>query len=176
MAEQRDGILASFDFLDATVDAIHDLRKAGFDEITAYAPFPEHHIEEALGYGQSPVRVFTLVGALTGCATGFAFTAWTSMDWPLITGGKPVLSMVAYVVIAFEMTILFGALATVIGLFINARLPNPKPLIVYDPEFSSGRFGLYVAAPEGRLDEVRRILEKQEPSELREDREGAHAA
>ncbi|MBW3534836.1 MAG: DUF3341 domain-containing protein, partial [Gemmatimonadetes bacterium] len=47
MAETR-GVLASFEYLDSTVDAIHELRKAGFRDITAYAPFPEHHIEEAL--------------------------------------------------------------------------------------------------------------------------------
>lgn len=170
------GVLASFEFLDSIVDAIHELRKAGYGGMTAYAPFPEHHIEEALGYGQSPVRVFTLVGALTGTAAGFGFPIFTSMDWPLITGGKPILSMPAYVVIAFEMTILFGALATVIGLFINARLPHVKPHVVYDPEFSAGRFGLYVPAAGGELEEVRRILEKHEPAEIREDREGAHVA
>ena len=173
MAERR-GFLASFEFLDSIVDAIHELRKKGYKDLTAYMPYPEHHIEEALGYGESPVRVWALVGGLTGTATGFAFTAFASMDWPLVTGGKPILSMPAYVVIAFEMTILFGALSTVIGLFINARLPHTKPLVVYDPEFSSGRFGLYVPAPEGKLDEVRSILQRHEPVELREDREGAH--
>ena len=169
------GLLASYEYLDDTVDAITDLRKAGFQRLTAYAPFPEHHIEHAMGYDQSPVRVFTLVGALTGTAAGFAFTIWTSMDWPLITGGKPVLSIPAYVVIAFELTILFGALATVIGLFINSRLPDPRPMVVYDPEFSSGRFGVQVTAEEGRLDEARSILNKYEPAELREDREASHA-
>jgi hypothetical protein len=175
MADER-GILASFAFLDSTVDSIHALKRAGYERITAYAPLPEHHLEQAMGYEQSSVRVFTLVGALTGTATGFAFTAWTSMDWPLVTGGKPILSMPAYVVIAFELTILFGALATVIGLFLNARLPKTKAQVVYDPEFSSGRFGLYVAAEEGELAEVRKILEKYEPEEIREDREGAHVA
>jgi hypothetical protein len=169
------GLLASFEYLDDTVDAIKDLRKAGFDDLTAYAPFPEHHIEHAMGYDQSPVRVFTLVGALTGTAAGFAFTAWTSMDWPLVTGGKPILSIPAYVVIAFELTILFGALATVIGLFINSRLPDMKPVVVYDPEFSSGRFGVQVATDAGRLDEARGILEKYEPAELREGQEASHA-
>jgi hypothetical protein len=168
-------LLASFEYLDDTVAAIEELRKAGFQDLTAYAPFPEHHIEHAMGHGQSPVRVFTLVGALTGTATGFAFTAWTSMDWPLVTGGKPILSMPAYVVIAFELTILFGALATVIGLFINSRLPHVAPMIVYDPEFSAGRFGVQVAAAGKRLDEARSILQKHEPAELREGREGAHA-
>lgn len=166
------GILASFDYLDSTVEAIEELRKEGFKELTAYSPYPEHHIEDALGYGQSPVRVWTLVGALTGTATGFGFTAWSSMDWPLVTGGKPILSMVAYVVIAFELTILFGALSTVLGLFINSRLPNTTPPVVYDPEFSAGRYGVFVSADDARLSAARSILQKHEPAELRE---GAHA-
>jgi hypothetical protein len=174
--EGSGGLLASFDYLDAIVDAIHDLRKAGFSELTAYSPFPEHHIEEALGHGQSIVRVWTLVGGLTGAATGFALTTWTSMEWPLITGGKPIVSIPAYVVIAFELTILFGALSTVIGLFVNARLPNVKSSVVYDPEFGAGRFGLYVTAPRDRIAEARAVLERQEPAELVEDPEGAHGA
>ena len=164
------GILASFEYLDSICDAIEELRKAGHRDLTAYSSYPEHHLEHALGYGQSPVRVWTLVGGLTGTATGFAFTSWTSMDWPLITGGKPILSIPAYVVIAFELTILFGALSTVIGLFINSRLPNPVPPVVYDPEFSAGRYGLYVESND--MDAVRKILQKYEPEELRE---GAHA-
>ena len=164
------GILASFDYLDSCCEAIEELRKAGHKNLTAYSSYPEHSLEHALGYDQSPVRVWTLVGALTGAATGFAFTSWTSMDWPLITGGKPILSIPAYVVIAFESMVLFGALSTVLGLFINARLPNPLPPVVYDPEFSSGRYGLYVESDQ--MDAVRAILNKHEPDELRE---GAHA-
>jgi hypothetical protein len=169
------GLLASFEYLDDVVAAISELRRAGFEELTAYAPLPEHHIEHAMGYDQSPVRVFTLVGALTGTATGFAFTAWTSMDWPLVTGGKPILSMPAYVVIAFELTILFGALATVIGLFVNSRLPHVAGKVVYDPEFSAGRFGIEVHADGKGLVEARRILDRHEPVEVRELQEGAHA-
>lgn len=176
MADRPGGILASFEYLDSTVDAIHEIRKAGFKDLRAYMPFPEHHIEEALGYGESPVRVWTLVGALTGTATGFALTIFTSMDWPLVTGGKPIIAIPTSVVIAFEMTILFGALATLIGLFINIRLPHIKPTIIYDPEFVSGRFGLYVPAEGSKLDEARRILQRHEPKLLTEDREGAHVA
>src|SRR5262245_24559936 len=149
MAEKTPGVLASFEFLDSTVDAIHELRKAGFKGLRAYMPYPEHHIEEALGHGDSPVRVWTLVGGLTGAATGFGFTIFTSMDWPIVTGGKPILSIPTSVVIAFEMTILFGALSTLIGLFILSRLPHIKPMIIYDPEFVSGRYGIFVAAEGG---------------------------
>ena len=169
------GILASYEYLDSTVDAIENLKKAGFEEIKAYAPYPEHHIEHALGYGQSPVRVWTLVGALTGTSTAFAFTSWTSVEWPLVVGGKPIISIPAFIPIVFEMSVLFGALATVIGLFVLSKLPNVKPAVVYDPEFSSGRFGVYVPADASRLAEARQILEAHEPAEIREDTEAAHA-
>jgi hypothetical protein len=175
MTASTQGLLASYEYLDSTVDAIAGLRKAGFKNVKAYAPYPEHHIEAALGYGQSPVRVFTLVGGLTGTATGFAFTAWTSMDWPLVVGGKPIVSIPAYVIIAFELTVLFGALATVIGLFILSKLPDLRPAVIYDPEFSSGRYGVYVEAPTERAGEARRFLEKEEPVGLREGTEVAHA-
>ena len=175
MAE-RAGVLASFDFLDSAVDAIHALRKAGFKDLRAYMPYPEHHIEEALGYHESPVRVFTLVGGLTGAATGFAFTIWSSMDWPLVTGGKPILSIPTSVVIAFELTVLFGALSTLIGVFVLSRLPFTKPIVVYDPEFVAGRFGIYVAAEGGKLDEARRILQNHQPALLTEDKEGRHVS
>ncbi len=174
MSEPTRGILASFEYLDSAVEAIESLRKAGFKRkaIRAYAPVPEHALEHAMGYGQSPVRVFALVGALTGTAAGFSLAIFTATNWPLVTGGKPILSIPAYVVIAFELTILFGALSTVIGLLINTRLPNLKPQVVYDPEFSAGRFGVYVSAPPGRMEEARRILSERRPAELREEDQG----
>ncbi|MDX1566799.1 MAG: DUF3341 domain-containing protein [Longimicrobiales bacterium] len=168
----RGGVLAVFDHLDATVDAVKELRDAGFEDTQTYAPYPDHHIEKALGYGPSPVRVYTLVGALTGTATGFAFTTWTSMDWPLVTGGKPIVSIPAYVVIAFELTILFGALATVIGLFIQAKLPSTRPMVIYDPNFSGGKYGIYVPATGEALGRARGILDRHGPAEVREADEG----
>jgi len=111
------GLLASYEYLDSTVDAITGLRRAGF-EVKAYAPYPDHHIEHALGYDQSPVRVWTLVGGLTGTATALAFTTWTSVDWPIVVGGKPIVSIPPYVIIMFELTVLFGALW--------ARIANSK--------------------------------------------------
>lgn len=159
-------VLASFNEVDATVGAIERLRAAGFKKLTAYAPFPEHHIEHALGYKESPVRVFTLVGGLTGAATGFGFTLFSQMDWPLVTGGKPIFSIPAYVVIAFELTILFGALSTLIGLFVLMKLPRFRSPVVYDAELSSGRFGVLVEAPPDRIAEARRILEEARPALL----------
>jgi cytochrome c553 len=170
------GLLASFDYVDSAVNAIGELRGAGLKKITAFMPYPEAQIEEALQYDQSPVRVWALAGGLLGAATGLALTVFTSMDWPLVTGGKPILSIPAYVIITFEMMVLFGALSTVIGLFINSRLPYVKPMVVYDPEFSAGKFGVYVTVAADRLDRARGILKGQDPAEIREDPVGvAHA-
>ncbi len=167
------GVFALFSHLDSTVEACKALRAAGHKGFRAYAPLPEHELlEEGLALTHSPVRVFTLAGGLTGAATGFAFTSWTSMDWPLVTGGKPILSIPAYVIIAFECAILFGALSTVIGLFVNAGLPNLRPLVAYHPECSNGSFGVYVTAPPARIGEARKILAGFDPDELREEPEG----
>jgi hypothetical protein len=81
----------------------------------------------------------------------------------------------AFIPIAFEMTVLFGALSTIIGLFILSRLPAVKPPVIYDPEFTNGRYGVHVDAPAARVEEARKILRAQEPAELQEHTEAAHA-
>jgi hypothetical protein len=168
MSAQQHGTLGVFDAVDATAETIERLRAAGMKRITAFAPLPSHEIEHALHAGESPVRIFTLVGGLTGAATGFAFPTWASLDWPLMTGGKPIISLPAWVIIAFELTILFGALSTVAGLFISARLPQRRIMRVYDPSFSSDRFGVLVMPPAGREAEVRDIMRDSGAAEIRE--------
>ena len=158
MAERTtEGVLGVFAELDAAVEAVGNLRQAGLKNITAFSPMPSHDLEHALHAPESPVRLFTLVGGLTGAATGFALPTWTSLDWPLVTGGKPILSIPPMLIIAFELGILFGALSTVAGLFINARLPRARTRVVYDPEFSQGHFGVFVSA-NGKSADARKIL------------------
>lgn len=169
--------LGVFGEVDAAVRAIEELQDAGMTDLETYSPLPQHELEHALHRPQSPVRLFTLVGGLTGAATGFAIAIWTSLDWPLITGGKPIISLPAFVVIAFEMTILFGALATVLGLIINARLGPPGRDLAYDPSFSAGNFGVLVDAPSGQGDDARRILDEAGATEVQAwDEGGDHAA
>ena len=104
-------VLGVFAHVDTATRAIRELRARGMRSIATYSPVPLDEFEEALtGHGlpRSPVRLFTLVGALTGTASGFALTIWTALKWDLITGGKPVVSIPPFVVIAFEMTILWA--------------------------------------------------------------------
>lgn len=175
MPKPTTGVLGVFPHLDTTTDAIRRLRAEGHDDLTVYSPTPRHEIEEALEPPESPVRIFTLVGAFTGTATGAAIAIWTSLDWPLITGGKEIVSLPAFSVIMFEVTVLLGALSTVAGLFINARLPylsflDRKPAL-YHPSFSAGRFGVFAHVAPEQYDTVRSILRESGSEEVLVDEE-----
>jgi hypothetical protein len=166
--KKTEGTLGVFDAVDATTRAIEKLRAAGFRGMTVFTPMPSHEIEHALHVGESSVRIYTLVGGLTGTAAGFALPTWTSLDWPLVTGGKPIISMPAWVIIAFELTILFGALSTITGLFINMRLPNRNVMQVYDSRFSVDHWGIVIPPPAGREAEIRNIMKESGAVEIRE--------
>jgi hypothetical protein len=175
-ATRSPGLLGIFDSVDGTIRAIERLREMGLKRPTVFSPAPDHDIEHALHAEESPIRLFTLVGGLTGAATGFALPTWTSLDWPLVTGGKPIISLPAWVIIAFELTILFGALSTIAGLFINARLPQRSPRLVYDRSFSVDHYGVYIVPPDGKADDVRRAFTDNGAVEVREGaQEAMHA-
>ncbi|HEY9016563.1 MAG TPA: quinol:electron acceptor oxidoreductase subunit ActD, partial [Gemmatimonadales bacterium] len=87
-ARRLPGLLASFQHVDAAADAVRALRARGHRDLTVYTASPNHEIEEALEHRVSPVRLFTLIGGLTGCAAGFGMTLWMSYDWPVLLGGK----------------------------------------------------------------------------------------
>ena len=78
------------------------------------------------------------------------------------------MALPAFAVIAFELTILFGAAATLIGLFVNARLPAKSPAVRHDPRFSEDRFGLFVACDAEQRDMVRTMLSTDGAEEVYE--------
>jgi molybdopterin-containing oxidoreductase family membrane subunit len=163
-------VLGIFAHVDTTVRAIGELRRRGFESLRTYSPVPLAEFEEALtgdGLPRSPVRLFTLIGGVTGTASGFALTIWTALKWNLITGGKPVVSIPPFVVIAFEMTILLGGLCTLLGLMVTAPLPNLRGSPRYDPRFTADRFGLEVACPPDQVRAVTEVLRAAGAEEVR---------
>lgn len=151
------GVLAAFEHIDAATDVIRELRSRGHRDLTVYVSHPNHEVEDACGHTSSPVRLFTLVGGLTGCAAGFGMTIWMSIDWPLLVGGKPIASIPPYVVIAFELTILLGALLTLFAVAFFSLLKAGRK-IAYDPRFSDDRIGVFVPARAGDADRLERML------------------
>ncbi|MDQ3388280.1 MAG: DUF3341 domain-containing protein [Gemmatimonadota bacterium] len=171
MKRPRTGVLGVFAHLDTTEAAITRLRAEGFRELTVYSPTPRHEIEEALGPTESAVRIFTLTGAFTGTAAGTALAVWTSLDWPLIVGGKEIIALPAFSVIMFELTVLIGALSTVAGLFLLAKLPRiGRGPGLYHPSFSVDRFGIYAHVPRSRYEVVQALLTESGSEEVILDR------
>jgi hypothetical protein len=160
------GILASFVHVDAAVDAIRALRARGHRNLVVYSAAPNHEIEEALDQSVSPVRLFTLIGGLTGCAAGFGMTIWMSLDWPLLVGGKTIASIPPYVVIAFELTILLGALSTVTAVALLSVLMGKRG-IAYDPAYSDDQIGIFVPAGSDQAGTVEQLLRSAGAVEVR---------
>ena len=108
------------------LSALRDLAREGIspDRIRVETPFHVHEADEILQPKPAKVKNFALAGAASGTVTGFAFTILTSLSWPLIVGGKPIVSLPPFLIIAFALTILFGALSTFFGFLHLARLPS----------------------------------------------------
>lgn len=133
-----------FTYLDDLLRAIREAKTQEWDHVV-YSPVPNHHIEELCFREKSPVRIFTLIGAISGLCFGFALTIWCSLDMPLRVSAKPIVSIPAFVPIGYECTILFGALMTFFAVFMFCKLPNVFRKIGYDPRFSDDKFGLVIS-------------------------------
>jgi hypothetical protein len=162
-------VLGVFAHVDTTVEAIRQLRAKGFSDLTVYTPTPIEDIEQEVERVRplSKVRLFTLIGGLTGTATGFFLTIWSSLIWSLLTGGKDPVSYPPFIIIAFELTILFGGLSTVLAILVLGRLPKIRPSRAYDPRFTLDRFGVAVTCPADRADTVRALLSAAGAEEVR---------
>lgn len=165
MPEERS--LAIFADPAAAARAIASLRERGLSRIETFAPVPDPRIDATAGASPSPVRAFTLAGGLLGGAAGIGLTVWTSLELPLVTGGKPIVSLPPFLVIAFEMTILFGALATLVGFLLNARLPRLGPGPAYDPRFGEDRYGVLVTSSPEQAALARSLLAAAGAEEVR---------
>jgi hypothetical protein len=158
-----------FDVPDDVVGAIRRLKGRGYGEVEVFSPAPFPEIDDELDPKPSKVRLFTLVGGLAGVFTGFLMTIWMANDWPIVVGGKPFTSIPTYVVIAFELTILFGGLMTLLGLLVLGGLPHGRfgvPDPGYSPRFSAEEFGVTVRCKERDVAEVDALLRANSAKEV----------
>ena len=140
------------------VQAVAQLSGNNFPTWNTFSPIPCEGLAEQEQSGESPVRFYTLIGAILGGALGFFLTIWTSLNWPLLTGGKPIVSLPPYLVIVFELTILGGGLFTAAGFLLHARLPWTSRQLGYQERFSNDWFGVVVTCQAEQIEEVQQIL------------------
>lgn len=118
------GLIAAFDTTPGLYHACEKVRDAGFKQWDAITPFPVHGLDAAMGVRRSKVPRISICGGITGFCTGMTMIWYVDkFDYPLIVGGKPFFSPLFAFPVSYELTILFTAFATIIGMFILNGLP-----------------------------------------------------
>jgi molybdopterin-containing oxidoreductase family membrane subunit len=151
-------LVAVFDQPLSLADAARRLKNRGYADMEIYAPAAFRELEDLIDEKPSRVRLFTLIGGLTGVVTGYAMTIWMANDWPIMLGGKPFSSIPPYTIIGFELTILFGGLLTALGLFVVGGMPRMRLDPVYDARFSAEDFGVAVRCRDRDVSEIDALL------------------
>ena len=141
------------------------LKGRGFDDLETYSPAPFEEVDDAMIPKPSGVRLYTLIGGLTGVVTGYALTIWMANDWQIMLGGKPFSSIPPYTIIAFELTILFGGLMTALGLFVTGKLGRKRDP-EYHPRFSAEDFGVVVRCEDRDVAEIESLMRDNRATEV----------
>lgn len=154
----------------AAAEAAAAIRQAGLGTVETVGPTANHALLAAVPRTASPVRLFTLLGALAGCAVGIALPVYTMLAWPLMVGGMPAVSIPPVVIIAFELSMLGAALGGLAGLLALSGLARPRGWLSGGQppgrRFTVDRFGVLVTCAERRRAEVRAHLERSGAEEI----------
>ncbi len=159
------GLMAEFDDPSAVVAAARLTYGAGYRRLNAYSPYPVEELMEAIGFHKNYVSQVVFVCGILGALGGLALQIWTSsIDYPLNVGGRPLISVPAFIPITFECTILLASFGAFFGNIIMNQLPQPYHPVFNVPSFaraSSDRFFLCVKAddPKFNYGETRSFLE-----------------
>jgi len=151
--------LGIFKDIETAGRAVDSLIKAGFSEaqITSLTsvPYPDGVLVKT--EGRSWFRWVSLAGGIVGVGVGFLLAAGTAWLYPVQTGDKPIIALYPTGIITFEITMLFAIVGTIVGMFLEMRLP-PLRKRPYDPAIAEGFVGISVTVPSGdrggRADEI----------------------
>ena len=114
------------------------MREAGYTKVDAYSPYPVEELIEALHIGRSHLPKLVLTGGILGALFGWGLQYWAAvLEYPMNIGGRPINAWPAFIIPAFETTILFAAGAAVLGMLALNGLPEP-----YHPVFNVPSFAL----------------------------------
>ena len=168
------GLLAEFDSVDTVISAAHRVREAGYRKIDAYSPFPLEELSEAIGFEKNGVALVCLVGGLLGCTGAYVLQWWiNTISYPVNIGGRAFHSWPSFIIVTFEMTILFSGLSAVFGMLALNGLPMPYHPVFNVPQFdaaSRDRFFIIIFSSDKNYDSVhtRTFLEGLNPLSVSE--------
>jgi hypothetical protein len=163
------GCLAQFASVPALLAAVKQLRMDGYTRLEAYTPFAVDGLAEALGPVRNRIPLLMLLGGLAGGSGMLALQYYAAViDYPIDVGGRPDASWPAFIPAALEMTVLFAALAGIIGMLVGNGLPRLNhPLFDSERFDAASRDGLFVLLraddPRYEIDRVLHDLARLDP-------------
>jgi len=166
-AQKHPGVMGVFEYVDDVTAAVRALRQVGHKDLSVYSPVPHHDIERALEQGPSLVRWVTFGGAVLGLTGGFSLCIYSVTSYPLVVGGKELISLPPFVVIGYESMILLGSLANLVGMLALTRLPQVKTKAPYDPRFSEDKIGIWVPCAGEAAERVEKMMRGQGAEEVK---------
>ena len=120
------GVVAEFPDADSILSAARRAKAEGYTRMDAYTPFMVEELDEALGMQQTRIGWIVLMMGITGALVGFFMQLYANASfYPLNIGGKPLNSWPNFIVVTFEMTVLFSAFTA--GLVMLGRNGLPRP-------------------------------------------------
>lgn len=145
-------VVATFSDAERLLGAIYAARRHNFRIYDVYAPYPVHGMDEAMRIRRTRLPWVTLAAGASGLISAVLLQFYSVLDWPLNVGGKPQNSTLAFVPISFELTVLFGGLATVAVLFLRSRLfPGKRESLVAEG-ITDNRFALVLRKRDALFD------------------------
>ncbi len=128
------GVAGQFDTPGELLAAARRVHQAGFRRFDVYSPYPIHGMDLVMGLGRSHLGWIVAAAAAAGAVTALVLQWYTNvLDYPLITQGKPYFSWQAFLVVVFELSVLFAAFAAVFGMFALNGLPRwHHPTLTHD--------------------------------------------
>ncbi len=164
------GLLAEFDSVTSLTAAAAAAYKDGWRRLDCYTPYPCEEAAEAIGFHRNYVPLITLVGGLMGCVAMFLMETWINVwAYPLNIAGRPYYSWPAFVVPAYEWTILWAGLTAAFGMLALNGLPAPYHPLFNAPNFRTGATSdklflcLEARDPKFSITESRAYLEAMHP-------------
>jgi hypothetical protein len=153
------GLMAEFESAQELLDAAERTHGAGYQKIDAYSPFPVEGLAEAIGFRKNRVALVVLIGGLLGGLSGYALQYWVAViTYPTNIGGRPYHSWPSFIIVTFELTILFAGLSAVFGMLALNGLPMPYHPVFNVAEFakaSESKFFLVVFSSDPNYDDAR---------------------
>lgn len=153
-------LYAAFERPHRAAAAVWRLRADGHAVLDAFAPSPDEALLQATRPPPSRVRAVMLIAGVAGAAFGLGMQVWSAVaDYPVNSGGRPPASWPAFIPVAFELGVLFAAIAGFVAFLIEARLTrlNAPELALEDIERASRDRTLILIETE-RMDEARKLL------------------